>query len=210
MMPGGPMSAHSRIKSAMESLLFVWGDPLDAKVCADLFDIPLQEMLETLRELMGDYEQRESGLRIREADQTFQLCTNPENDDYIQRLCTPVKEKRLTQAALEVLAIVAYRQPVTKGEIDSIRGVRSDRALEGLVKRELVREAGRSQAIGRPVMYATTKAFLVQFGFESLEDLPLIEDVGTFALADQYDDSDELSIGQIAISLAEMEMAEEE
>jgi len=204
------MSAHSRIKSAMESLLFVWGDPLDAKVCADLFDIPLQEMLETLRELMGDYEQRESGLRIREADQTFQLCTNPENDDYIQRLCTPVKEKRLTQAALEVLAIVAYRQPVTKGEIDSIRGVRSDRALEGLVKRELVREAGRSQAIGRPVMYATTKAFLVQFGFESLEDLPLIEDVGTFALADQYDDSDELSIGQIAISLAEMEMAEEE
>ena len=188
----------------------MWGDPLDAKVCADLFDIPLQEMLETLRELMGDYEQRESGLRIREADQTFQLCTNPENDDYIQRLCTPVKEKRLTQAALEVLAIVAYRQPVTKGEIDSIRGVRSDRALEGLVKRELVREAGRSQAIGRPVMYATTKAFLVQFGFESLEDLPLIEDVGTFALADQYDDSDELSIGQIAISLAEMEMAEEE
>lgn len=209
-MPGGPMSAHSRIKSATESLLFVWGDPLDAKVCADLFDIPLQEMLETLRELMGDYEQRESGLRIREADQTFQLCTNPENDDYIQRLCTPVKEKRLTQAALEVLAIVAYRQPVTKGEIDSIRGVRSDRALEGLVKRELVREAGRSQAIGRPIMYATTKTFLVQFGFESLEDLPVIEDVGTFALADQYDDSDELSIGQIAISLAEMEMAEEE
>lgn len=203
------MSANPRIKSALESLLFVWGDPLEAKVCAELFDLSVQEAIEAFRELAGEYELRDSGLRIREMDRSFQLCTNAENDDYIQRLCTPVKEKRLTQAALEVLAIVAYRQPVTKGEVDSIRGVRSDRALEGLIRRNLIEEAGRSQAIGRPILYATTREFLALFGFETLEDLPLIEDAGTFALSDHYEYSDELSIGQIAISLDGEEKAED-
>lgn len=203
------MSANPRIKSALESLLFVWGDPLEARVCAELFDLSVQETIEAFRELAGEYELRDSGLRIREMDRSFQLCTNAENDDYIQRLCTPVKEKRLTQAALEVLAIVAYRQPVTKGEVDSIRGVRSDRALEGLIRRDLIEEAGRSQAIGRPILYATTREFLALFGFETLEDLPLIEDAGTFALSDHYEYSDELSIGQIAISLDGEEKAED-
>lgn len=203
------MSANPRIKSALESLLFVWGDPLEARVCAELFDLTVQETIEAFRELAGEYELRDSGLRIREMDRSFQLCTNAENDNYIQRLCTPVKEKRLTQAALEVLAIVAYRQPVTKGEVDSIRGVRSDRALEGLIRRDLIEEAGRSQAIGRPILYATTREFLALFGFETLEDLPLIEDAGTFALSDHYEYSDELSIGQIAISLDGEEKAED-
>ena len=203
------MSANPRIKSALESLLFVWGDPLEARVCAELFDLSVQETIEAFRELAGEYELRDSGLRIREMDRSFQLCTNAENDDYLQRLCTPVKEKRLTQAALEVLAIVAYRQPVTKGEVDSIRGVRSDRALEGLIRRDLIEEAGRSQAIGRPILYATTREFLALFGFETLEDLPLIEDAGTFALSDHYEYSDELSIGQIAISLDGEEKAED-
>lgn len=203
------MSANPRIKSALESLLFVWGDPLEARVCAELFDLSVQETIEAFRELAGEYELRDSGLRIREMDRSFQLCTNAENDNYIQRLCTPVKEKRLTQAALEVLAIVAYRQPVTKGEVDSIRGVRSDRALEGLIRRNLIEEAGRSQAIGRPILYATTREFLALFGFETLEDLPLIEDAGTFALSDHYEYSDELSIGQIAISLDGEEKAED-
>lgn len=195
------MSANQKIKSALESLLFVWGDPLEAKVCAELFNLPAQEIVTAFRDLMGDYEARGSGIRIREMDQRFQLCTDPENDDYIQRLCTPVKEKRLSQAALEVLAIVAYRQPVTKGEIDSIRGVRCDRVLEGLMRRELVAECGRSTAIGRPILYCTTPGFLAQFGFETLEDLPRIEDIGTLVLSDSYEFSDELTAQQISISL---------
>ncbi len=197
------MSANQKIRSALESLLFVWGDPLEAKVCAELFNLPTQEVVACFRSLMGDYEERDSGLRIREADLRFQLCTNPENDDYIQRLCTPVKEKRLTQAALEVLAIVAYRQPVTKGEIDSIRGIKSDRVLEGLMRRELVAERGRSNAIGRPILYGTTANFLSQFGFESLEDLPQIEDIGTLVLSEGYEFSDDLSARQIVLSLEE-------
>lgn len=191
------MATHHNIKSALESLLFVWGDPLEAKVAAELFNISVSEMLVCFRALMGEYEARESGLRIREIDKSFQLCTNSENDDYIQRLCTPVKEKRLSQAAMEVLAIVAYRQPVTKGEIDSIRGVKSDRVLEGLIRKELVADCGRSTVIGRPILYGTTLNFLAQFGFETLSDLPEIEDIGTIVLSDNFVTADELRMQQI-------------
>lgn len=175
---------NANIKSALESLLFVWGDPLDAKTAAELFNIPAQDMVKIFRELAADYEERGSGLRIKEADKTFQLCTNPENDDYIQRLCTPVKEKRLSQAALEVLAVIAYKQPVTKAQIDSVRGIRSDRVIETLVRKDLIEEKGRSTAIGRPILYGTTRNFLSLFGFESLADLPELEDVGSLTLDD--------------------------
>lgn len=166
-----------KIKSVLESVLFVWGDPLDAKVAADLFDIPTAEIVRIFRELAEDYEERGSGLRIREMDRSFQLCTAAENDDYIQLLCTPAKEKRLSQPALETLAIIAYKQPVTKAQIDSIRGIRSDRVLEGLMAKGLVAELGRSTAIGRPYLYGTTKEFLKLFGFESLDELPEIENI---------------------------------
>ncbi|MCQ2552066.1 MAG: SMC-Scp complex subunit ScpB [Clostridia bacterium] len=166
-----------KIKSAIESILFVWGDPLEAKVVADLFDIPTSEALQYFRELQEDYEEKGSGLCLREIDKSFQLCTNPENDDYIQRLCTPVRTRKLSQSSLEVLAIIAYKQPVTKAQIESIRGIRSDRVLEGLMLKGLVEELGRSNAIGRPYLYGTTKEFLRLFGFESLKELPEIEEI---------------------------------
>ena len=177
------------IKSALESIMFVWGEPLEAKTAAELFNITTGEMLSIFRELKADYEQRGGGLMIREVDKAFQLCTNPVNDDYIQKLCTPVKEKRLSQAALEVLAIVAYKQPVAKSEIDSIRGIKSERVLEGLMNKGLVEEKGRSNAIGRPILYGTTRDFLALFGFESLEDLPPLEDLDSLMI-----DSDQLTI----------------
>ena len=154
---------NESIKSALESILFVWGDPLEAKTAAELFNLPVSDMLHILRELADDYESRRSGLRIREADKAFQLCTNPENDDYITKLCTPVKEKRLSQAALEVLAVIAYKQPVTKAQIDAVRGIKSDRVLETLMKKDLVEEKGRSSSIGRPILYGTTRNFLFTF-----------------------------------------------
>ena len=141
-------------------------------------------MLHILRELAEDYETRRSGLRIREADKAFQLCTNPENDDYITKLVTPVKEKRLSQAALEVLAVIAYKQPVTKAQIDAVRGIKSDRVLESLMKKDLVEEKGRSKQIGRPILYGTTRNFLFTFGFESLDELPELEDIGSLTLDD--------------------------
>ena len=174
-----------KIKSALESILFVWGDPIEARVCAELFNMPVADMLHILRELMQDYEERESGLRIREMDKSFQLCTAAENDDYIRLLCTPAKQKRLSQPALETLAIIAYKQPVTKAQIDSIRGIKSDRVLEGLLAKNLIAELGRSTAIGRPYLYGTTKEFLKLFGFETLSDLPEIENIDDLIMEEE-------------------------
>ncbi|MBE6036234.1 MAG: SMC-Scp complex subunit ScpB [Clostridiales bacterium] len=171
------MSSKKTIKSAFESMLFVWGDPLEAKVAAELFNITPKEAYQYFKELQQEYDDRESGIRIREIDKSFQLCTFAENSEYIERLCTPVREKRLSQSAMEVLALVAYRQPVTKGEIESIRGIKCDRVIEGLVKKDLIQEVGRSTAVGRPILYGTTRTFLENFNFETLKDLPEIEDI---------------------------------
>ncbi len=188
------------IKSALESMLFVWGEPLEAKTAAEVFQIDGRTACEYLRELQAEYEERGSGLRIREMDKSFQLCTREENSEYIERLCTPVRQKRLSQSAMEVLAIIAYKQPVTKGEIEAIRGIKCDRVLEGLMKKELIAEVGRSNGIGRPILYGTTKSFLQHFGFRSLKELPEIEDIGG-ALRGE-DDWEEQDLQQISIELA--------
>ena len=190
-----------KIKSALESILFVWGDPLEAKTCAELFNMPVSDMLHILRELMQDYEERGSGIRIREMDKSFQLCTAAENDDYIRLLCTPAKQKRLSQPALETLAIIAYKQPVTKAQIDSIRGIKSDRVIEGLMAKNLIAELGRSTAIGRPYLYGTTKEFLKLFGFETLDDLPEIENIDNLVM--EEDSWDDISPDQLTLPIDE-------
>lgn len=167
------------IKSAFESMLFIWGEPLPAKDAADVFGIDKETAVSLFRELMEEYQQEGRGIVIREINGAFQFTTKEENADYIEKLCTPVKMKRLSQSALEVLAIVAYKQPVTKGEIEAIRGIKCDRVMEGLMGKGLVEAVGRSQAIGRPILYGTTDMFLKNFGFTSLKDLPEIEDIET-------------------------------
>lgn len=171
------MSLRETIKSAFESMMFVWGEPLDSKVAADIFNIDRKEGYELFKELQMEYETQNRGIRIREIDKAFQFCTWEGNDEYIRKLCTPVKEKRLSQSAMEVLAIIAYKQPVTKAEIESIRGIKCDRVIEGLIKKDLIEEVGRSTGIGRPILYGTTKTFLKNFGFKNLNDLPRMEDI---------------------------------
>ena len=158
-------------------MLFTWGEPLKAKDAADVFGIDTELAKDLMRELQAEYEQEGRGIVIREVNGAFQYVTREENAPYIEKLCTPVKSKRLSQSALEVLAIVAYKQPVTKGEIESIRGIKCDRVMEGLVAKGLVEAVGRSQAIGRPILYGTTDEFLKNFGFTSLKELPEIEDI---------------------------------
>jgi segregation and condensation protein B len=158
-------------------MMFIWGEPLDARTAAEVVQIDGKTAYAYFKELQREYDEAGRGLSVRETDGAFRFVTRPENFDYLQRLCTPAKEKRLSPAALEVLAIIAYRQPVSKGEIDMIRGVKSERVVEGLMKKELVEEVGRSSAIGRPILYGTTKGFLRHFDFESLKDLPEIEDI---------------------------------
>lgn len=149
------MTSKKSMKSAFESMMFVWGQPLEVKTAADVCGISKQEAYACFKELQEEYEQEGRGLRVREVNGAFQFVTLQDNADYIERLCTPVKTKRLSQSALEVLAIIAYKQPVTKGEIEAIRGIKCDRVIEGLAKKELVAEVGRSNAIGRPILYGT-------------------------------------------------------
>lgn len=199
------MSSKKTIKSAFESMLFTWGAPLDVKAAADVFNITKQEATEYFLELQREYEEEGRGIVIRQINQSFQFVTREENADYIRTLCTPVKAKKLSQSALEVLAIVAYKQPVTKGEIEAIRGIRCDRVMEGLMKKDLVCEKGRSDSVGRPILYGTTDTFLQNFGFSSIKELPQIDDIESLvsgAMSDDIEDkSDELTDGQIQIEI---------
>lgn len=158
-------------------MMFVWGEPLQVKDIADIFNVDRKDIYNACKELQAEYEEEGRGIVIREVNKSFQFVTRKENREYIERLCTPVRRRRLSQSALETLAIVAYKQPVTKGEIESIRGIRCDRVLEGLAAKDLVTVVGRSDAVGRPNLYGTTNEFLKQFEFESLKDLPKIEDL---------------------------------
>lgn len=171
------MSSKKQIKSALESMMFVWGEPLEVKVCAEMFDMSKEEMEALFFELADEYEQEGRGIVIRQVNKGFQFVTRPENGEFIERLCRPVKVKKLSQSALEVLAIIAYKQPVTKGEIDAIRGIKCDRVVDGLMKKDLICVKGRSEGVGRPMLYGTTDTFLKQFGFATLKELPDIEDI---------------------------------
>ena len=199
------MASKKTIKSAIESMMFVWGKPLDIKDVADVFNIDKKEIYEYFKELQEEYEQEGRGIVIREVNKSFQFVTRKENLDYIERLCTPVKHKRLSQSALEVLAIVAYKQPVTKGEIEAVRGIRCDRVIEGLAKKNLVAEVGRSDAVGRPILYGTTDEFLKQFGFETLKELPAIEDIEGVLVDEENEavDMDNILMQQISLELPE-------
>lgn len=193
------MISKKQIKSALESMMFIWGEPLDTKTVSELFDISKQDAYDYFKELQEEYEQEGRGIVIREVNKAFQFVTREENAEYIERLCTPVKVKRLSQSALEVLAIIAYKQPVTKGEIDAIRGIKSDRVVEGLMKKDLIFEKGRANTIGRPILYATTDTFLKNFGFTSLKELPEIDDIES---AVNYEEPiDELEAAQITLNL---------
>ena len=171
------MAGRKTIKSAIESMMFVWGKPLDIKEIAEVLNENRNEIYVCCKELQDEYEREGRGIVIREVNRSFQFVTRKENIDYIERLCTPVKHKRLSQSALEVLAIIAYKQPVTKGEIEAVRGIKCDRVIEGLARKDLVAEVGRSDAVGRPILYGTTDEFLKQLGFETLKQLPDIEDI---------------------------------
>lgn len=198
------MTGNKAMKSAVESMMFTWGEPLEARMVADVLNITKEDAYELFKELQAEYEKEGRGIVIREVNKAFQFVTREENADYVRRLCTPVKAKKLTQSALEVLAIIAYKQPVTKGEMEAIRGIKCDRVVEGLMKKNLVAEVGRSTAIGRPLLYGTTDVFLKNFGFASLKELPDIEDIES-VLNDELDeevqgsDADSVAAGQMQI-----------
>ena len=160
-------------KSIIEGLLFAAGDEgLDVREIAEVLEIDWRAAEEAVEALSQSYLDEQRGLRISKIAGCYQMTTNPDHAIYFSRLAETPTRGSLSQAALETLAIVAYRQPITRIDIDEIRGVKSDRALHTLVGKELIQEAGRSEAVGRPILYETTKQFLHYFGLSALRDLP--------------------------------------
>ncbi len=168
---------RSAIKSALESMMFIWGEPLDYKTAADVLECDKKQVYDCFVELQNEYMMQNRGIQIIQIDKKFQFGTKKENYDYIEKLCSPLKERKLSQSALETLAIIAYKQPITKAEIEEIRGIKSLRVLEGLLLKGLIEEKGREDKIGRPILYGTTELFLQKFGFKNLSDLPDIEEI---------------------------------
>lgn len=161
------------LKPIIEGLLLVAGDEgLSAQQLADITESDAKTVKRTVAELQAEYREAGRGMQIIETAGAFHLATLPEHAVYFERLAASPTRAGLSQAALETLAIIVYRQPITRVEIEEIRGVKSDRALHTLVTKELIKEVGRADAIGRPILYGTTKQFLDYFGLNSLKDLP--------------------------------------
>ena len=171
-----------RLPSAIEALLFVSDEPVSAIVLAKMFDENVEEIELALETLRRRLDESESGIQLQELAGGWRLCTHPAFHEVIQKYVLSWDTRRLSSAALETLAVVAYSQPVTRAQISAIRGVSSDTALATLVDRGYVREAGSSDAPGNPMLYATTRSFLEKYGLRSVADLP---DLGEFAPDEQ-------------------------
>ena len=164
---------YKTLKSIIEGLLFMAGDEgLSLKQLAEITELRADMVGDALKELKSDYKRAKRGLQIVEIAGMFQMATLKEHAVYFERMAYSPSRSSLSQAALETLAIVAYRQPITRVEIEEIRGVKSDRAIQTLVHKDLIEEVGRAEAIGRPILYGTTKSFLDYFGLASLNELP--------------------------------------
>lgn len=163
---------QTQLTGIIEAILFVSGEPVQVSDIAHSLDMTALELEGAIQRLKDDYDLERRGLRLNRFGGSIQLSIRPEYAPYIELLLQPVQKQSLSQAALETLSIVAYHQPVTKQDIEAVRGVKCDYSVQSLVNKGLIHEAGRKETLGRPILYETTEAFLRHFGIESLSDLP--------------------------------------
>ena len=163
-------------KAALEGLLFVVGDDgLTISGIMEILEIDHDEAVALINELKSDYEKIDRGIRIHFLGNTFKLTTKNEHKKYYQRLLVNEENNHLSNSALETLAIVAYNEPITRVEVDEIRGVQTGQLIRKLVAKGLLKECGRSEMAGHPILYKTTSEFLDYFGLSTIADLPKIE-----------------------------------
>ena len=165
------------LKAVIEGLLFVVGDDgLDLDEISKILEISKDETKELIKELQNDYQSSERGIRIDFLGDKLKLTTKKEHNIYYQKLLTTEDNNTLSQAALETLAIIAYNQPITRVKVDELRGISNNHIIRKLVAKGLIKEGGRSNMPGRPILYETTSEFLDCFGLSSLNELPEIEE----------------------------------
>lgn len=160
-------------KSAVEAILFAMGNSVELEQIATALEIDVELAQKYIKELQEEYEEGDRGVRIIELDGAYQMCTSTRMYEYLIRIAKAPKKQSLTEVLLETLSIIAYKQPVTKAEIERIRGVSSDHAVSKLVDYKLVCELGRLDAPGRPLLFGTTEEFLRSFGVQSVDELPV-------------------------------------
>ena len=159
----------------VEAILFVTGNAVEKKEICRAIELTEGELEETLDALESGYDFDRRGLRLLRFGAHVQLATRPDYAPYVEKLLQPVQKQSLSQAVMETLAVIAYRQPVTKAEIEQVRGVKCDYSVQSLMTKGLIEEVGRKETLGRPILYGTTDAFLRHFCIASLSELPEID-----------------------------------
>ncbi|HEV8139872.1 MAG TPA: SMC-Scp complex subunit ScpB [Pyrinomonadaceae bacterium] len=166
----------TELKGITESLIFVADEPIDSKTIAKVLRVEQAAIDEAIQSLVEDYGERSGGLQLREIAGGWQISTRPEHHEHVRTYLKSRPSAKLSLASLETLAVIAYKQPVTVPEILEIRGVQSPSAIKTLLDKRLIVARGRKETVGRPMMYGTSKEFLIQFGLKDLSELPSIED----------------------------------
>ena len=159
-------------KGRIEAILFVAGDAVDIRDLVRALGTDEKKVRKALQDLESEYDFNQRGFMIKRFGEKVQLATRPLYAEDVVRLLQPVQKQSLSQAAMETLAVVAYRQPVTRADVEQIRGVKCDYSLQSLTAKGLIQEVGRKETIGRPILFGTTDEFLSRFGIESLDGLP--------------------------------------
>ena len=163
---------EGNLQGMIESILFVAGEAVAIPDLARALQISVDELEKELKRIGSAYDYEQRGFMLKRFGNNVQLGTRPLYADAVVRLLQPVQKQSLSQAAMETLAVVAYKQPVTRAEVEQIRGVKCDYSLQSLITKGLIRETGRKDTIGRPILFGTTDEFLSHFGLEGLDSLP--------------------------------------
>ena len=164
----------NRLESAIEAILFTMGESVELGKIASAIEHDEETTRKIVHQMMDKYQAEDRGIQIVELEDSFQLCTKKQNYDYLIRIAKQPRRYVLTDVLLETLSIIAYKQPVTKLEVEKIRGVKSDHAVNKLVEYNLACEVGRLDAPGKPLLFGTTEEFLRRFSIQSVDDLPVL------------------------------------
>ena len=180
-----------RNKKAIEAILFLWGEPLELSEIARALELSKKEARLLVEEMQEEFQKDERGLIIKKVGDCYQLQTVKEVEPMITKFVEKQKITNLTSGCMETLAIIAYKQPVTRVDIENLRGVSSTSTIQTLQKRGLIEEAGRLDQIGRPILYRTTNRFLQSFNLEDLKDLPQLTEVEKYKIEQENDHATE-------------------
>lgn len=172
------LNSENDIKSIVEAILFAAHEPVSVRKLCDIIEtVNTRQIRETIESLRQDYDSQNRAFQVEEIADGFQILTRPEYYDWVAKLWKKSGDNKLSQASLETLAIIAYKQPIIRAEVEAIRGVQSGQMIRTLIEKGLVKTVGRDEVLGRPLLYGTTKKFLEHFGLKSTKDLPKTEEL---------------------------------